>query len=331
MKCARAQELFSSYMENTMEPPLRVAFEGHLAECADCNASYEKFNATMMMLEELPEVEVPASFHAAVMARVEQSKRVAPEPVKWWHLDWQHVFTVRVPARGLAMGMAVLLLMVMTMQLSPLHSITAGLLPSTTKGATTGINDANAPKIPSHNLGKQSGLSILVDTSAIGTAQNNYSLRFQADGREAIKFEVFILPAGTVTADAPGTPYYSGFVSDKQDVVLGIAGGQPTIMRVECKQSGREFKEYLFMPSQLSAAATSKDFSVDNVTTYDALRQLSEAYGVVILASGDLSKTVSTGSGVVKDRENALYDIVRPVGLNSHGVAPSVYMVEPGS
>src|SRR5665647_1122912 len=122
MKCARAQELFSGYLEKTIQPPMGVAFEQHLAECAHCKAEYNRFHATTVVLDELPEVEPPPDMHAVIMARIERARREAPGKVRWLHFDWQSVFTVRVPARALAMGGAMLLVLAMLVQLTPLHT-----------------------------------------------------------------------------------------------------------------------------------------------------------------------------------------------------------------
>ena len=67
MKCGKAQELFSSYLEKTIQPPLGVAFEQHLAECARCKAAYDRFHATTIVLDELPMVQPPPDLHAIVM------------------------------------------------------------------------------------------------------------------------------------------------------------------------------------------------------------------------------------------------------------------------
>ncbi len=109
MKCGKAQELFSSYLEKTIQPPMGVVFEQHLEECAECKAAYDRFHATTVVLDELPMVEPPADMRAAVMARIEENRRQAPARVKWLHFDWQSVFTLRVPAKALAMGAATLL------------------------------------------------------------------------------------------------------------------------------------------------------------------------------------------------------------------------------
>ncbi len=127
MKCNRIQEMFSDYMENAMDARSCVEFEQHLTECACCSMDYDRFTQTVTMLDEMPEVEPPADFHASVMARVERARRTAPRPVRWWEIDWQRVFTIRVPARAVAMGLTLVLLMVLAVRFTGLSTITAGL------------------------------------------------------------------------------------------------------------------------------------------------------------------------------------------------------------
>ncbi|MCX6346259.1 MAG: zf-HC2 domain-containing protein [Armatimonadetes bacterium] len=330
MKCARTQDLFSSHLENAMEPPLRAAFEQHLAECPECKARYEKFNVAILMMEEMQELDVPEGFHSAVMARVEQSRRVVPQPVRWWSLDWQRVFTVRVPARALAMGLSAALLVALLVQFTPLHSITANLItPSRQTGQGIGPNDPGTEKLPvKHWDVNGSSMSIIVDASAVSSAQNIYSLQFKSKSSEAIRFYVFRMPADAKSAEAGNSPFYSGYVESKQDAVVSVDAG--TTVRIDWKQDGRAYREYVFMPSQLSSVAASKNLPVIDASIYGALKQVSELYGVVVIASGDLSKNVSLAAGASQRPEDALYDIARVAGLKCEGVALSIYKVQPG-
>lgn len=337
MKCARVQELFSSYAENAMEPPLRVAFEQHLAECQSCRARYENFNATLMMLEEMPEIEVPAGFHAAVMARVEQSTPSVARPVRWWHLDWQRVFTVRVPARALAAGVAALLVAGLVVQLTPLNSVTANLLfPQREVTSPAGV-DPGAPKIGTIDQNSicldvaESGLSVCVDTSSVGAVAGSYSLRFEAQGDSPVKFEVYLMPANATSQDTEGTLFYSGFVQSKQDATVGVASGQTAVARVSWERDGKSYRQFVFMPSRFSAVAATRSITVDSGSVYSALRQVAEAYGVVVLASGDLNARSSYRGGVDHTPADALYGVVQGTGLAWDGAGTSIYVVKPGS
>ena len=335
MKCARAIDLFSSYAENAMEAPLRLAFEQHLAECEECKAAYESFNATLMVLEEMPEMEVPAGFHAAVMARIERARQANPHPVRWWHLDWGRVFTVRVPARALALGFAVLLLLVVLVQLTPTHTIRGFFGLPSTQEPVADTRNLDLPKPPSGVPGAcvilQSGLSICVDTSAAATSTGSYALRLDANGDSTIEYEVDLMPSNAGSPDAQGSLYHNGFVQAKQGATVGVAIGENTVARVAWRNGGRLCKEYVFLPSQFNSEAGSRMIAIENTSLYEALRQVSETYGVVVLASGDLSKNVSYAGGRSLDPQDAVYRVARAAGLKWVGKSSGVYVVEPGS
>jgi hypothetical protein len=53
MKCRRAEELWSDYLEGTLSPPLRKDLDEHLAECADCPPLLASFREVVETLEGL--------------------------------------------------------------------------------------------------------------------------------------------------------------------------------------------------------------------------------------------------------------------------------------
>lgn len=334
MKCTRTIDLFSSYAENAMEPPLRVAFEQHLAECEECKAAYEKFNATLMVLEEMPEIEVPAGLHASVMARIEQARHANPRPVRWWHLDWQRVFTLRVPARGLAVGFGALLLMVLMVQLTPVKSIVAGFIPSR-QAPIADVTNLDLPKPPNDAANgcviSQLGLSICVDATAAGNPDGSYALRLDAKGEPAIEYQVDLMPQSATAPDAQGEGYHNGFVQSNRGATVGVVAGENKVARVEWRRGGHSYTEYIFLPSRFNSEAGGKTISIENTNVYSALRQVAETYGVVILASGDLSKIVNYAGGRSLDPQDAVYGVARAAGLKWVGKSSGVFVVEPGS
>ncbi|MCL5103138.1 MAG: zf-HC2 domain-containing protein [Armatimonadetes bacterium] len=330
MKCARALDLFSSYAENAIEPPLRVVFEQHLAECSECRAEYEKFNATVMMLEEMPMVGTPAGFHAAVMARVEQARRATPSPVRWWHLDWERVFTVRVPARAVALGMAVLLLMVLVVQLTPVTSVVANFfgVPQPGMKNTIGTGDQAPKPYSAVSNWAVSGLSINVGVGTAAGSQTSYTLRLETKSSEAIAFSVSM-----VTGEASGELESSGYVARSQPAVVPVyvdRAGRPAVARVDWQYKDRKYSEFVFLPSTFAAEALVKSFSLSDASVFRVLSTISETYGIVILATGDMTKRIGYAGVENQMPSDALYNAVRSTGLKWHAVGQSVYMVEPG-
>jgi hypothetical protein len=74
MQCDRAQEFFSDYLERTLDRPMTVALEAHLAGCAGCRGEIEGLQDTFLALDEVPEVEPPADGAWRVMMRLRQEQ-----------------------------------------------------------------------------------------------------------------------------------------------------------------------------------------------------------------------------------------------------------------
>lgn len=91
MQCDRAQEFFSDYLEHTLDRPMVVAIESHLAGCANCREEVESLQSTFLALDSLPEVEPPADGAWQVMmairqqraAQYEAERRKAPTFLEW--------------------------------------------------------------------------------------------------------------------------------------------------------------------------------------------------------------------------------------------------------
>jgi len=80
MQCERAQEFFSDYLERTLDRPMTVALEAHLAGCSGCRAEIEALQATWASLDVIPEVVPPPDGAWQVIQQLRQH-REAPEPV----------------------------------------------------------------------------------------------------------------------------------------------------------------------------------------------------------------------------------------------------------
>lgn len=91
MQCDRAQEFFSDYLERTLDRPMTVALESHLAGCASCRAEIEALQAICFALDSVPEVEPPADGAWQVMSHLraerakqyEEQRRKAPTFLEW--------------------------------------------------------------------------------------------------------------------------------------------------------------------------------------------------------------------------------------------------------
>ena len=54
MKCLRAEELFSDYVEATLAIPLRLDLEDHLESCRECASLLESFREVINVMGALP-------------------------------------------------------------------------------------------------------------------------------------------------------------------------------------------------------------------------------------------------------------------------------------
>ena len=62
MKCDKAQEFFSDYIDNTLDRPMTVALETHLSGCESCSADVAGLKQMWTVLDKVPQVEPPADF-----------------------------------------------------------------------------------------------------------------------------------------------------------------------------------------------------------------------------------------------------------------------------
>jgi hypothetical protein len=112
MRCDRAQELFSDYCEGSVPTAMLIPFEDHLQGCSQCRHDVEGLRGVWQMLDTAPMVEPPATFRAAVWARIEaeEAARQKRKPrVALPSFNWSSLFSRPAMAWGAA-GLAVILL-----------------------------------------------------------------------------------------------------------------------------------------------------------------------------------------------------------------------------
>lgn len=90
MLCERAEELYSDYIDGTIQKSLLVPLESHLKECPNCRAQVEELRQVWKMLDVAPVVEPPAGFREEVWRRIDTAAQVRqPRP----RLSWRALFT----------------------------------------------------------------------------------------------------------------------------------------------------------------------------------------------------------------------------------------------
>jgi len=324
MRCSRAKSLFSSYLENSIDNPLRIVFEEHLASCPRCKAAYDRFHAAVLMLEEMPEVEPPPDLHANVMMHVQRVRQSAPKPVRWWQIDWQHVFTIRVPARAAAIGLAVLLLVITAFQLTPLNTTVAnifGIRQSSSNDTSIGIGEelVNPWRPWDSRAEKDSGLLI----SVRHVSDNDYDLRLSTDLEKPVSFAI-----------NAGNKSYNGVVAKNQDAEIRLSPSRDKgllIAKVLWYRENMPQVEYVLLPARFNEHSSRErlTMTLQNTTIREVLSQIAKAYGIVLLVSGDLNKRIDYAVAKDANPSEALYDCLGSAGMSSKALANSIYVVEP--
>ena len=303
-----------------------------------------------MILDELPQVEPPPGFHAAVMARVEQARRATPARVRWWNVDWQGVFNARVPVRAVAMGLAVLLVLAVVVQLTPLNGITANFLwPRSNKAPV--VDDTSVPRSPLPEGIKQrshadyaragTGTTISVTADSRSDQYTIYELHFAAERGEVISLKAYLLPEGMTTAGAEPSDsvqkMYSGSVSSREGVDVPVVvlrsrhDARSVVAQVVWSYGGRTYNQYLFMPPEFDRPVPKTGVNSDmrGASMFEKLNAIATGYGIVIMASGNLGEQAPSVEVDYDDPGSELYCSLLETNLRSRPLASSIYVVEP--
>jgi hypothetical protein len=114
MKCDKAQEFFSDYIEETLDRPMVVALESHLSGCESCSADVAGLRSMWTVLDQVPQVEPPADFVWQTTTRLQNeflNKQEAQraKPLPWWKRltpvqSFSYAGIAALVAVGLTMG-----------------------------------------------------------------------------------------------------------------------------------------------------------------------------------------------------------------------------------
>ena len=81
MNCLQAEEHFSAHLEDTLDYQTLHGFEEHLAECEACQHEYARFQASVKVVQELPQIEPSPYFMSTLQQRLATEQR-EPRSVK---------------------------------------------------------------------------------------------------------------------------------------------------------------------------------------------------------------------------------------------------------
>ena len=81
MNCLQAEEHFSDHLEDTLDYQTLQGFEAHLAECEACQHEYARFQESVKVVQELPQIEPSPYFMSTLQQRLATEQR-EPDSVK---------------------------------------------------------------------------------------------------------------------------------------------------------------------------------------------------------------------------------------------------------
>ncbi len=107
MQCQQAHEYFSDYVDRVLDPALTVSVDNHVAGCANCRDNVAGLRRVWTQLTDMPQVEPPASLHAAITGALDaqqaQETRAVTRPARIPAFDLRALFQPRNFAYAMAL------------------------------------------------------------------------------------------------------------------------------------------------------------------------------------------------------------------------------------
>jgi hypothetical protein len=227
MKCEKAQELFSDYLEGTLERPMEFMLEHHLHDCHACEQDYNRFCQTWEALDAMPEVEVPMGLHARVMEKI-QAQPAKKE--RKWSFDLASIFGARIQVRAVAAAAAAVLLVAMAVQVPYDHVVKTDVqgvsIPETVMIGDNG-NNVVAPGIKTQTYAHP-GLDINVLSYSDNKGTTHYTIELKPNTGENISAKAYITQNGAV--DSPEAVVKTGPVVFNKIVSSGKGETFPMVV-----------------------------------------------------------------------------------------------------
>ncbi|MDO8683360.1 MAG: zf-HC2 domain-containing protein [Armatimonadota bacterium] len=296
MKCETAQQVFSDYLEETIEKPLALTFEHHLEQCDECRRSYGEFHSAWRVLEAFPTVEPPSGFRESVLSRVKSQQETAAQKTTAWRFNLSSVLGARLPTHAFAWALTALIFAVLLVRVSP----------PVFQAALTG------PFGGSWVVSESPGMEVGVRAFDAGTDADVYQVVFKPTlGAGQIDAKVFGLRDGNRPIK---TTVYSGRETPIQVVVKQPQGvTEPFKITVRWSHGGRNFTKYIFLPRSRAVSELPYRRAWKG-EIYDSLRVISEEYGVAVSADAGLKGSVSLSSKLESGKD-ALNEVAGQIGL----------------
>ena len=110
MNCLQAEEHFSAHFEDTLDYETLQALEKHLATCETCQQEYARFQESVKMVQQLPQIEPSPYFMPTLMQRISEEQREVNGVKGIAIIGWKRLFDVfRRPVWALSGILALIL------------------------------------------------------------------------------------------------------------------------------------------------------------------------------------------------------------------------------
>ena len=84
MNCKVAGEELLAFVEGELRPKEREAIESHLADCSACRAEASGLQKTVSLLQDVPDVPLPADVRARMVSRLQEVAQKEDTPQPFW-------------------------------------------------------------------------------------------------------------------------------------------------------------------------------------------------------------------------------------------------------
>lgn len=367
MKCERAKELFSEYLEGSIDYALTTTVRSHIDQCDDCRDDLKAFQRTWDVIGMLPKVEPPSSFrHDVVMraARIQHEHHKA-EKQGFLGVTWDYMFGRLLPARAIAIACAgaVLALLLLNVPQS-VYTRYQQLMNGNTNviiagGDRIGVNDIEASPLSADKEEWQSrtrlgnALWVSVTSTEFSEGSSYYELiltinnkALARDVTNRIPTQVYVLPVDTYGLEPGGLqkPMWRGNVlgdSPVQLTVPGISNSQgnpvPVTLFVTYQFRKMHFSKIVFIPNKYARPrstdaldfASGSGLRIKQKSLNALLQAISQDYGKTIIVNGSLNKKPAVVDVGSDQIDDTLRKVLTPIELDWAYIDTAVYVDRP--
>ncbi len=365
MKCERARELFSEYLEGSIDHALTATVRAHVDQCPGCEHELKMLSRTWDVIGSLPEVEPPPDFrHDVVMqvARI-QHERAREAKQGTFGLSWDYLFGRLAPVRAIAVACAGALLAALLLRV-PQGMYDYVVQRMGGEQAIVGLAEERAPAADaieastlysnvkrdwqSRVLGRNA-LWISVAANEVAEGRSVYEVTLSINQKALVDeitlrigAQVYLLPPNQFSLDGEHQPslVWDGNVLADVPVVVpmivdrsqGRSGSANLLVSYRFRK--RDFAQIVLIPtgSRSSFPANAFGFPIDagfrtaGNDLHAALQSLAQDYGMPIIANAQLNVKPSVVDLGSDSVEDALRKTLKPVGLTWAFIEKAVYV-----